>query len=89
MIRDFQKQLNRLYVVLDALTVAEMQGRFISELQLNYSMECGPGEVMDISRAMEDTSCYIDGCSEDGARRFEALVHFTPYSVLTEDGGLE
>lgn len=76
-------------VAMDALTVAEMQGRYISELQLNYSMECGPGEVMDISRAMEDTSCYIDGCSEDGARRFEALVHFTPYSVLTEDGGLE
>ena len=76
-------------VAMDVLTAEEMRGRFISELQLNYSMECGPGEVMDISRAMEDTSCYIDGCSEDGARRFEALVHFTPYSVLTEDGGLE
>ena len=76
-------------VIMDALTVEELRGRYVRELQLNYSMECGPGETMDISRLLEEDSCYIDGCSEDGARRFEATLQFAAYSDLTADGILE
>ena len=70
-------------VVMDAFAVSEMQGRYVSELQLNYSMECGPGEIISIFRRMEEDFCYIDGCSEDGARRFEATVKLSVYSDLT------
>ena len=66
-------------VLVDALTAQEMEGRFISELQLNYSQECKAGETMEISRLMGEDSCYIDGCSDDGKRRFEATVQFQPY----------
>ncbi|MDD6024315.1 MAG: thioesterase [Oscillospiraceae bacterium] len=61
-------------VILDALSEKDMEGRFIASLQLNYSMECRMGESMDICRALENDHCYIDGCSEDGVRRFEANV---------------
>ncbi len=65
-------------VMLDALDVEELRGKYISELQLNYSMECKAGEVMDISRKMGQDACYIDGCSPDGTRRFESALHFRP-----------
>lgn len=63
-------------VMIDALSVEELRGRFVSEMQLNYSMECLVGESMVISREMEENSCYIDGCSDDGTRRFEAILQF-------------
>lgn len=63
-------------VLLDALTPEELQGRYISEMQLNYSQECLYGESVDICRQMEESSCYIDGCGQDGARRFEAILQF-------------
>lgn len=66
-------------VLVDALSAQELEGRFISELQLNYSQECKAGETMEISRLMGEDSCYIDGCSDDGKRRFEATVQFQPY----------
>ena len=64
-------------VIMDVMTAAEMQGRWVSEMQINYSMECGPGESISIFRRMEEGSCYVDGCSDDGARRFEATVQFS------------
>ena len=66
-------------VVMDALSVAEMQGRYVSELQINYSMECGPGENVSISRSTKEDTCYVDGCSDDGARRFEAIMQFSAF----------
>lgn len=72
-------------VMMDALTVEEMKDRFVSELQLNYSMECRVGESMVISRDMGADSCYIDGCSDDGTRRFEAILQFKPYSHVGLD----
>ncbi len=76
-------------VIMDALTVSEMQGRYVSELQLNYSLECGPGECISISRCLTDGNCYVDGCSDDGARRFEAIVQLSSFSDLTEGRVLE
>lgn len=64
-------------VLLDALSSRELEGRFISEMQLNYSQECREGEVIGIARRMEENACYIDGCSEDGKRRFEAMLRFS------------
>lgn len=63
-------------VLIDALTPEELRGRFIAEMQLNYSQECLPGESMDICRQLEEDRCYIDGCGGDGARRFEAILQF-------------
>lgn len=65
-------------VMIDALSVEELKGRYIASLQLNYSMECKAGETMTISRDMGEDACYIDGCSEDGTRRFEAILQFRP-----------
>lgn len=65
-------------VLMDALTVEELKGKYLSSLQLNYSMECRAGESMTISRDMVEDACYIDGCSEDGTRRFEAILQFRP-----------
>lgn len=63
-------------VMLDALTPQELQGRYISEMQLNYSKECLYGETVDICRRMGESDCYIDGCGQDGSRRFEAILQF-------------
>lgn len=66
-------------VLMDALTAQELEGRFVSELQLNYSQECKAGETMEVYRVLGENSCYIDGCSSDGKRRFEATIQFQPY----------
>ena len=66
-------------VLMDALNARELEGRFVSQLQLNYSQECKPGETMEISRVLEEDHCYIDGCSDDGKRRFESTLQFQPY----------
>ena len=34
-------------------TAQELEGRFISELQLNYSQECKEGETMEILRGLQ------------------------------------
>lgn len=63
-------------VLLDAFTPQELEGRFVSEMQLNYSQECKIGQTMTIYRVPAGDSCYVDGCCEDGKRRFEASVRF-------------
>lgn len=63
-------------VILDALAPQELSGRFISELQLNYSGECKAGETMEIGRSDQPGFCYIDGVDRDGKRRFEATIQF-------------
>lgn len=76
-------------VMLDALTPEELKDRFIAELQLNYSRECLAGEAMDIARVMGEDSCYIDGCSADGTRRFETILQFRPREGNPLDAGGE
>ena len=73
-------------VLMDALSVADMKGRFVSAMQLNYSMECLAGETMNVSREMGENACYIDGGSEDGTRRVEAILQFRPDSGSSLDG---
>lgn len=61
-------------VLLDVFTPEELENRFVSEMQLNYSQECLFGETLTVSRAVEGEHCYIDGCDGEGKRRFEAVV---------------
>lgn len=65
-------------VLMDAFDPKELEGKFLSELQLNYSQECRPGETMEIFRGKLEDFCYIDGCDREGKRRFEATVQFRP-----------
>lgn len=74
-------------VILDALTPEELRGRFLAEMQLNYSQECLAGESVDICRQVEEDHCYIDGCGGDGARRFEAILQFQMDPVNSLDEG--
>lgn len=78
-------------VLMDALDPRELKGKFLSELQLNYSQECRAGETMEIFRGTLGELCYIDGCGQDGKRRFEATVQFQrePGMELDESGKIE
>lgn len=69
-------------VLLDAFTLEELSGNFVSEMQLNFSRECLFGEAIEVGRGPSGESVYVDGCGEDGERRFEALVHFQKESPL-------
>lgn len=61
-------------LILDAFSPEEMTGKFIAQMQLNYSQECKWGEKLTVVRKLDDEGCYIDGCCEDGERRFEATL---------------
>lgn len=76
-------------VIQDAFQVEELEGRFVSEMQLNYSMECLAGETLEIFRGAEGESCYVDGRGEDGARRFESLLHFQTERENPLDEGVD
>ena len=65
-------------VILDAFTPGEFENTFISQFQLNYSQECRYGETVELSRGNDDNGCYVDGCCEDGKRRFEAHIQLLP-----------
>lgn len=61
-------------VIMDAFLPEQLRGKFVQELQLNYSQECKFGEVLEVSTAEVENGVYVDGCAEDGTRRFEAIV---------------
>lgn len=67
-------------LILDAFTPEEMEGRYIRELELNYSQECKWGETMEIARKLDGDFCYIDGCCGDTTRRFESNLQFAKES---------
>ena len=63
-------------VAMDAFSLEELRGSYLSELQLNYSMECRAGEAMTVSRSGMEDGWYVDGCGADGQRRFESILIF-------------
>lgn len=67
-------------LIMDAFSPEEFAGKYISEMQLNYSQECKWGEVLEIARKTEGDFCYIDGCCGDEKRRFEANLQFSKES---------
>ena len=62
---------------MDAFSVPELRGRFLSELSITYSMECAPGEVLTVSRGSAGDAFYVEATVE-GSRRFESLLKFSP-----------
>ena len=61
-------------LILDAFDPCEMEGRYIGELELNYSKECKWGETIEIARRQVEEKWYIEGCCGDDERRFEAML---------------
>ena len=62
---------------MDAFTMEELRGVFLSEMTLNYSLECAPGETITVSRAETEEGWYAEGTG-GGTRRFETLLNFSP-----------
>ena len=65
-------------LAMDAFTPEELAGRFLSELHLNYSMECRAGETILVCRAELEGGWYAEGCGPDGGKRFESILRFSP-----------
>ena len=65
-------------VILDAFSQEEMTGEYISEVQINYSMECCYGDAIIVNRKDEgDRRYYIDGCDGNGKRHFESVIQLS------------
>ena len=50
------------------------EGQFVSQMQLGYSAECRPGEVIDLLIARQEQTCFVHGIDETGKTRFDAQV---------------
>ena len=62
---------------MDAFSMEELRDNFLSEMYLNYSLECVPGETITVSRAETAEGWYVEGAG-GGTRRFETLLKFSP-----------
>lgn len=52
----------------------QLDGRFVSSLQIGYIKECMAGESIDVLRAESGDGVYILGAGRDGDTRFDALL---------------
>lgn len=50
------------------------QGAFIQSMQIGYSAECRPGEVISMLTAREEGECFVHGVDETGKSRFDARL---------------
>ena len=60
-------------VICDALEFDKLSGRYISEMQINFTAECRPGDIIALDRAHSGEKAFITG-SCGGARRFESEI---------------
>jgi len=58
------------------------EGRFLSELRLDYLAECRIGEVLEISRGGDPDRPFVLGCDPQGKPRFEAELVFRELDVV-------
>lgn len=66
-------------VVCDGLELDRQEGLFVSELQVNYTSECMPGEDIALSAGQgPDGLTYVFG-SADGKSKFEAAARLTAW----------
>ncbi len=66
-------------VVCDGLELDRQDGLFVSEIQVNYTSECMPGEQIALSSGMDaDGLTYVFGTA-DGKAKFEAAARFSSY----------
>lgn len=47
---------------------------FVAGMQLGYTAECKPGEVIDLLCAQEDKTCFVHGIDETGKSRFDVQI---------------
>lgn len=52
----------------------QLDGRFVSSLQIGYIKECMAGESIDVRRAENEDGVYILGAGPEGDTRFDALL---------------
>ena len=61
----------------DALRLETLDsGLFVSELQLDYTAECRPGEELTILSGELDGRMYVQGLDPEGKSRFDALLGY-------------
>lgn len=65
--------------LLDSRPEAHSQ-HFLSEMQINYTKECLPGETLAICLQETDNATLVMGMDEDGKSRFEGRVNFSDFS---------
>lgn len=66
-------------VVCDGLELDRQDGRFVSEIQVNYTSECMPGEQIALAVGQgADELTYVFGTA-DGKAKFEAAAKFSTY----------
>lgn len=66
-------------VVCDGLELDRQDGRFVSEIQVNYTAECMPGEQITLAAGQgTDGLTYVFGAA-DGAPKFEAAAKLSLY----------
>lgn len=61
-------------LVLDTFGPDDLKGKYLAELQLNFSRECLYGDTVEVGRCEVADGIYVDGCGVDGERHFEAIV---------------
>lgn len=50
------------------------EGRFVGQMQLGYTAECRPGEVIDLLTARQEQACFVHGIDETGKSRFDVQI---------------
>ena len=58
----------------DSIGFERMRGKFVSLLQINFNLECLPGQEIFISSGNRDWTYYVLGESSEGKKHFEANV---------------
>lgn len=61
----------------DALGLESLpKSRFLSQMQLDYTRECRPGELLSLLAMEAPEGSYVKGVDEDGKTRFETAMIF-------------
>lgn len=61
--------------VCDAIRAERLEGEaFIQEMQLGYSAECRPGEVLCMMTARQEPAWFVQGIDENGKSRFDGQL---------------
>lgn len=62
----------------DAVGFEAMPGKYLSELQINYTNECTLGDCIALRTApLGEEAYFVDGVGHDGRARFEANLNFS------------
>ncbi len=65
-------------VACDAVRFDRMAGQYLSEVMVNYSQECLPGDTLCILGKQEGETWFIRGADGAGAAHFDTALRFAP-----------